>query len=249
MGAQRAPRSGRAASRARDLDPVREPRSPARHPGVARARGPRAKARDRAPRRLLLRAEPPPEGRARGARRRRRDVSRPRAHGSAPAGQPAARERISSSGARTEACAGTPTPASATARCSSRSRSARAASTSSRAGASGSSRTDPELVLQIRRSGRRVDRPLRVHSRAGSADRRRDEQLVHVHPSALAVRHRADRQRAAPGRRARLAERLERRAVAAPRRRPAGADVSAVEPDEPSATLIADRFGLEAALV
>ena len=50
-------------------DSVREPRSPARHPGVARARGPRAKARGRPPRRLLLRAEHAAEGGARGARR------------------------------------------------------------------------------------------------------------------------------------------------------------------------------------
>ena len=68
--AQRAPRPGRGAPCAQHQHPLREPRSAPGPARVAGAGGPRAKARRRASRRLLLRAEHAPRLRAARARRR-----------------------------------------------------------------------------------------------------------------------------------------------------------------------------------
>src|SRR4029077_18758493 len=57
-----------------DVDPVREPRPTPGPASVAGGGGHRAQARDRTPRRLLLRAEPTAEGGPRSARRGGGDV-------------------------------------------------------------------------------------------------------------------------------------------------------------------------------
>ena len=83
-------------------------------------------------------------------------------------------------------------------------------------------------VVRGRRRARATDggrghvaRSLRVRSESVADGRRRGQQLVHVHPSPLALRDRIDRERAAARRHSHLAERLER-ARSSPSRRPPG---------------------------
>ena len=81
---------GGAASRARHVDPVREPRHPARAPDPPRPGEPAGQARARAPRRLLLRAQHAVRRRPRGDRlpsHAARGARAPGAHATSPRGR------------------------------------------------------------------------------------------------------------------------------------------------------------------
>ena len=168
-------------------------------------------------------------------------LPRPRSR-RAPPGHARARGLTSSSESRPTGRDGTPTWASVTAPCSSRSRSARAASHEQAGWRFRVVEDGRELVLQSVEDGEWVDLYGFVPEPVPLIDVETSNWFTST-SSALAVRHRPDRQRPATGWHPRVVERLEGD-LSLTEETPTTATVTDVEPDAVG-ELVATRFGLD----